>query len=329
MIRTLLAALALTGLATAALAQDTPRPVLKASATVTGDIVRVGDLIDNAGVIANVPIFRAPDLGTTGTVKASAVADAVRGHALVGLDTAGLSEVSVTRAARAIPAEEVEEAIAQALAAQHPLGEAGDITVTFEREMRAMYVDPAATGAVRVARVTFEPRSGRFDATLEIPTGAARHGTFRLTGRAHATMDVVTVLRRIERGAVLKETDVAIERHPRNSVGRDAITDRSQAIGLAARTELQPGRPLRGAELKKPELVQRNDTVTMIYEVPGIMLSVRGKAMESGAEGDTIAVLNEQSKRTVHGVVVGPGHVVIGAAPPPRLAATERRAELR
>jgi flagella basal body P-ring formation protein FlgA len=328
MIRTLLAALALSSLAAGAAAQDAPRPVLKASTTVTGDIVRVGDLIDHAGIIANIPIFRAPDLGTTGTVKAAAVAEAVRAHALIGLDTAGLSEVTVTRAARAIPAEEVEEAIAQALATQYSLGAAADVTVTFEKEMRAMYVDPAATGALRVARVTFEPRSGRFDATIEIPTGATRHGTFRLSGRAHATMDVVTVLRRVERGTVLKETDVAIERHPRNKVERDALTDRSQAIGMAASTQLQPGRPLRSTELKKPELVQRNDLVTLLYEVPGIVLSVRGKAAESGAEGDTVAVLNEQSKRTVHGVVVGPGQVAVVASPAPRLA-SERRADLR
>jgi len=70
----------------------------------------------------------------------------------------------------------------------------------------------------------------------------------------------------------------------------------------------------------KPELVQRNESVTLVYEVPGIMLTVRGKATESGAEGDIITVLNEQTKRPVQGVVVGAGQVVVGGANP-RLAA--------
>ena len=70
----------------------------------------------------------------------------------------------------------------------------------------------------------------------------------------------------------------------------------------------------------KPELVQRNETVTLVYEVPGITLTVRGKAVEGGAEGDVISVLNEQSKRTVQGVVVGPGRVIISTGSP-RLAA--------
>jgi flagella basal body P-ring formation protein FlgA len=41
------------------------------------------------------------------------------------------------------------------------------------------------------------------------------------------------------------------------------------------------------------------------------MLTVRGKALDAGAEGDVINVLNEQSKRTVQGVVVSPGRVMV------------------
>ena len=70
----------------------------------------------------------------------------------------------------------------------------------------------------------------------------------------------------------------------------------------------------------KPELIQRNETVTIVYEVPGIVLTVRGKAADGGAEGDVINVLNEQTKRTVQGVVVGPGRVSIRTSSP-RLAA--------
>jgi flagella basal body P-ring formation protein FlgA len=113
---------------------------------------------------------------------------------------------------------------------------------------------------------------------------------------------------------------VLIERRPRAEIGRDIVNDQGQAVGLAARAALQPGRPLRVADLMRPELVQRNETVTLLYEVPGITLTVRGKAIEGGAEGDVISVLNEQSKRTVQGVVAGPGRVIISTGSP-RLAA--------
>lgn len=299
---------------------DQQKPVLRAEAIITGDIVRIGDLVDRAGIIANVPIFRAPDLGATGTVSAEAVIEAVRAHALIGLDTNGLNEVIVTRASRTIPAKQVEDTVAAALSKQFTLGEPKNIAISFERELRAIQVEPNAQGEPRVARVNYDARTGRFDATLEIPTGASNRGMLRLTGRAVPAVDVVTVLRPIERGAVLKDGDVSIERRARADTGRDVIGDLSQAIGMAARASLQPGRPLRAADLMKPELVSRNETVTLIFEIPGILLTVRGKALEGGAEGDAISVLNEQSKRTVQGVVVGPGRVMISTRQP-KLAA--------
>ena len=303
---------------TAALVQN--RPVLKAEAVVTGDIVRIGDLVEHAGIVANIPIFRAPDLGSTGTVPADAVIEAVRAHALIGLDTGGFSEVVVTRASRTIPAKDIEDSVANALSRQFALGAPKDIGVNFERELRAIQVEPSAKGEPRVTRINFDARSGRFDAMLEIPTGATNRGNLRLSGRAAATVEIVTLLRPLERGALIKSADVAIERRPRAEIGRDSVSGSEQAIGLAARTALQAGRPLRVADLMKPELVQRNETVTLVYEVPGVKLTVRGKAAEGGAEGDVISVLNEQSKRTVQGVVVGAGRVVISTSSP-RLAA--------
>ncbi len=81
MIRTFtlaIAALTALGAAQASAAPEQDRPVLKAEAIVTGDVVRIGDLVEHAGIVANVPIFRAPDLGSTGTVPADAVIEAVR-----------------------------------------------------------------------------------------------------------------------------------------------------------------------------------------------------------------------------------------------------------
>ena len=79
MIRSILAAvvmLATLGITKAEEATDRPgseRPTLRSEAIVKGDLVRIGDLIENAGIVASVPIFRAPDLGYTGTISADAV----------------------------------------------------------------------------------------------------------------------------------------------------------------------------------------------------------------------------------------------------------------
>ncbi len=56
--------------------------------------------------------------------------------------------------------------------------------------------------------------------------------------------------------------------------------------------------------------------MTLIYEAPGLYLTGRGKSIDSGTEGDIVNVVNLQSKRTVQGVVIGPGQVSIVTAGP-------------
>jgi flagella basal body P-ring formation protein FlgA len=86
----------------------------------------------------------------------------------------------------------------------------------------------------------------------------------------------------------------------------------SAVVGLAARHDLRPDQPLHSADLMKPEIIARNDTVTIVYQAPGITLTLRGQAQEAGALGDTIKVLNVESKRPVVGVIIAPGRVAVG-----------------
>src|ERR1700735_292160 len=72
-------------------------PALRASVIVTNDVVRIGDLIENAGAAADVAIFRSPDLGTRGTVSTASIIEAIRPHQLIDIDTRGLAEVIVAQ----------------------------------------------------------------------------------------------------------------------------------------------------------------------------------------------------------------------------------------
>ena len=115
---------------------------------------------------------------------------------------------------------------------------------------------------------------------------------------------------------MLKSSDVLVERRPKAEVGADVLT-RDRAVGMQARRQLRAGQAVKGADLAKPDLVQRDQGVTLIYETPGIYLTVLGKALDGGTEGDVVNVLNLQSKRTVSGVVVGRGRVAIVVASRP------------
>jgi|SRR5579864_217562 len=292
-------------------AQNGP-PALRASVTVTSDVVRIGDLIDNAGAVAEVPIFRSPDLGTRGAVATDRIVEAIRPHQLIDIDSRGLSEVIVTRASRTITAQEISARVAQALSGHFGLGEARNVTVYFDRDIRALQVEPDATGELQVLGLTYDPRTTRFDVTFDLPSSVTLHRQpARYTGTAMETVPAVTVQHPVEHGEVLKESDLAIVRRPKADSG--VITDMNAVVGLAARHQLRPDQPLRSADLMKPEIVARNDMVTIVYQAPGLTLTLRGQAQEAGALGDTIGVLNVESKRIVQGVISAPGRITVGA----------------
>jgi flagella basal body P-ring formation protein FlgA len=329
----LLATALLAASAAAALAQSgdgaIAAPVLRASVTVSGDVVRIGDVIDNAGTAAQVAIYRAPDLGTTGMLPTAQVISALRAHRVIGVDTRELKEISVTRLARTLDGKDIELQVVRALEHKNGLGEAANLSLTFDRDVQDLRLEASNTGAMQPVAARFEPRNGRFDVSFEIVNdNVATPTRLRFTGTAVETVEAAVLARNVERNEVIKSSDVVVERRAKAEVGGD-VASRNRAVGMQARRQLRAGQALKTADLAKPDLVTRDQTVTLIYEAAGLYLTIRGKALEGGTEGDVVSVLNLQSKRTVSGVVIGRGQVSISVATPRSAAAPETTSSLQ
>lgn len=303
--------------ATAASAQTLS---LRPTVLVAGELVRIGDLV--AGVSpekAGIAVFRAPDLGETGSVQVAAVIAALQPHDITGVEAQGLLEVSVTCASRVIGANEIKQRIASMAAERLRISDAGSIAITLDGPMPTLHLDPES-GPLIPVRASFDPRGNRFDIVFR-----SGNSQLRLTGSAQETQEAVVVTRPMTRGDVLRDSDVALERRPKNEVQADAVRDPAAAIGMALQQTLRQGQMIRNNDLTRPQLVKRGEPIMIVYEVPGISLTARGKAEENGSLGDTVNVLNVQSKRVIQAVVSGPSQVTVVSLNP-RVAAMESRA---
>jgi flagella basal body P-ring formation protein FlgA len=324
-VRSMLVAALLVVAPSAALAQENEdviaTPVLRAQVTVESDIVRVGDMVENAGTASQIAIYRSPDLGTTGTLPIAQVISTLQAHQVIGVDTRDIKSVAVTRLARTLERKEIESQVARAIEHRSGLGDAANLSLTFDRDVQDVRLEAWNNGSLQPASVRYEPRSGRFDVSFEIANDTNNNRTkLRFTGIAVEMLEAAILTRNVERGDVLKASDVVTERRPKAEVGSDAAP-RVRAVGMQMRKGLRAGQPLRVADLGKPDLVQKDDNVTLIYEAAGIYLTARGKAIDNGTEGDTVTVLNLQSKRTITGTVVGRDQVTIAIAMPRLLPA--------
>src|SRR5216684_9428002 len=170
-IRSLLLATALAATAAPAFAQVRDdviaAPVLRANVTVAA-VVRMGDVIDNAGTSAQIAIYRAPDLGTTGSLTTAQVLSALQAHQVIGVDTRDIKAISVTRLSRTIEGKDIEIQVARALEHRSGLGDAANLVLTFDRDVGDLRLDASYTGAMQPVSARYEARSGRFDVSFEI-----------------------------------------------------------------------------------------------------------------------------------------------------------------
>lgn len=348
MIRLSLIALLLSGTAAFASPQQAqPAPVAMASAvtapTATAlpsklqlrpeinlarDLVTFGDLIPGlAGEAAATAAFRAPALGETGTIQVARIVEAARSAGIVRdaseIQSQGFAQVVVTRAARRVTAMDLEAAVKAGL--QERFGvDARIFALAIDGGAPSVAVEPELNGDVAVVDLSFDARSRRLQARLAVPGSTAmRLKPLRISGQLVETMEVVVPKRLIARGETLGKDDVTVERRPRDGQGSEIIGDARAAIDKVARRALLAGVPLRGSDVQREEIVGKGDLVTIVYEAPGLLITLRGRANEAGAMGDVVSVTNPQSKRVLQGKVTGAGRISVQPSTAGRVASAQ------
>ena len=124
-----------------------------------------------------------------------------------------------------------------------------------------------------------------------------------------AELKIVTPTRDIARGEVISTADIALGDAPNRVLSGNIITDLDAVTGMEARRVLRAGQAIAATDVRRPVVVTKGQTVTMMFEAPGVSLTAMGRAMSEGGVGDTVVVQNPASYRMVNAVITGAGTV--------------------
>lgn len=283
-----------------ALAQEARPVILKERLVASGGAITLGDLFEVSGEAAQVAVARAPAPGAKLSIDPIHV-QAVAAQA--GLDWANAGDVlrvTVERAARLIPASQVEAMIEEMLFVE--TGQAHQVSLSSHAGDLAAPV--GGLGGPEVLRFEHDERSGLFRADIAAwPGGEAQ----TLSGRAEAVVDLPVLARPVGRGEVITASDLEWIQMAAGRVRAEHLSSEAALIGMAARRSLRPGAPLREFDIEAPSVIERGEIVSLVYRSGALTLAARARAMEDGAEGDLIRFVNLQSNRTVEAVAAGPG----------------------
>ncbi|MEE7459072.1 flagella basal body P-ring formation protein FlgA [Methylorubrum populi] len=288
---------------------------LRGDVTARGDTLNLGDLVEGASAeLAARPLFRAPALGAVGTIQARRIVEAAAGLGLTGIETGGRVQVSVQRAARRVGPPEIEAALKRTLETGYGL-DAKTLSVRLDGEAPVLLAPVDLDGQAVAVDVTYDPRTRRVAGLIVL---GERQASLRVVGLALETREVAVLTRSIPRGERVSSADLSLERRPRDAVPADMQGAPSLIVGQVAQRPLSAGSVLRSGDVAPPDLVARGDSVAIVFETPGVSLTLRGVANESGRLGASVAVMNAASKKVLQAVVVGPGRVSVGPVAPAR-----------
>lgn len=276
--------------------------------TVEADVVTLGDLFAGAGGVADRPVFRSPDPGVDGALPAAAAIAAARAAGL-DVDPTPIASVSVVRRSVEVTADDLRALLVDEAAARLGAPPA-DLAIRFDIEPHPIAAVSAASAPATLENYSYLSNSGRFRAVFTVNVGASLK-TVDLTGAAIVTTPVAVLVRPIARNEVIAADDVLVERRDRRFVDGGALSDPDRLVGMAAKRPLRAGEAISASSVEPPRIVRRGQLVTLVYQSPGLALTARGRALADAAMGEAVNVLNEQSRRTVEGVAIGPDKVDI------------------
>ena len=127
-------------------------------------------------------------------------------------------------------------------------------------------------------------------------------------GELQALAPVVVLARSMRRGTVLRPGDLLMTELDITRL-RDPCLDLDEVVGKTLRRSGRRGDVVSKRYLDIPDLVKRNDVVTIFLQRGGLFLTAKGVARMSGQAGETIRVRNIGSNREIFCQVTGPNQV--------------------
>ena len=283
---------------------------LRDTIEISGDFVLLGDLFENAGEDAETAVFRAPAPGRSGAVSARRLMRAAAANGLQWDNPDRVREVTISRRGVLISIDDIKALLIDELASHLDAADTGTlIQIQFAGKAKPLYVPADKMPDAEIAEIRFNRRSGRFSAVVSAPAGDPLARRYTYSGRAVEAREIAVPARTIRRGSVIGADDVELRAVPMRRIDSTTVEDQADLIGMAAKRTLRPDQPVRARDLERPKIVKKNGAVTVRYQAPGLMLTMRGTALEAGAKGDVISILNVQSKRKILGKIIGPNLV--------------------
>lgn len=284
-------------------------PVLKAEVSINRPIVTVGDMFEDAGLLAERGLFRAPAPGTTGIVSLEAVRAAAKAIGLTDYSQDNVLSVRVERQVTIVDATTLTGLIEAELAHRGVMQPGVELVARFDADTN--FKAEAVDAPVALSALTYQPGASMFSARLSIE---GIDMPVDVSGRLDFMVEVPHLSASLQAGAILTPADVEMKRVSLALADETGISSLDDLVGKQLRRNAREGVMLKASDVIEPLAVKRNTQVTVLLKTGPMTLTVAGQSLSDAAAGQPVQVMNTVSRKILNGVATASGAVEITTA---------------
>lgn len=281
---------------------------LKSVSVVTTDQILLKDLFDGVTRNADYVIGNAPNPGEDMILNARTLYRIAIALDLQWRPRSAADKITVRREATIVPYSSIERALKSELG-QNGLSGRYDITLSSGKPSLVLSKDLAQS--VEISSMDFDPARDSFKAVLVAPSRDNPIKKVSVSGKIERLIQVPVLRSPMRNGMIIGMNDIEMISMAEHELQHSTLFKADDVIGMTPRRITHAGKPMMEGELERPQIVDRGETITIFFREGPLMLSAKGKALQSGAKGDLVRVTNLGSSRSVDGVVSGQNEVIV------------------
>lgn len=275
---------------------------LKENSVVTDSSIKLGDIFYDLEKDADKVLGVAPAPGQELVLNANTLLRIALALDLSWRPTHKNESITLRRQATVIEENEIQAALKDKLAQDNIMG---DFSVKIPANYRKIVLPYDQPATLEITDLKLDNDKKTFTAMISAPSADNPIQKFSINGSIDPVIKVPALVENLQNGRIIKASDIEMIEISEKDYTRDMFMDAEQLVGLTARRMIVGGRPLRSSELVSPQVVGRGEIVTLSLNDGVLNLTTQAKALENGAKGDVIRVVNTDSNQTLQAMVTG------------------------
>ncbi|MCG6939200.1 MAG: flagellar basal body P-ring formation protein FlgA [Gammaproteobacteria bacterium] len=122
---------------------------------------------------------------------------------------------------------------------------------------------------------------------------------------------IIVSAQQLQKDTILTAADIKQEKHDLADLSYGYFENSKDVIGMKLKRHVLAGTALTPAMLSKRQIVSRGQNVTIYAQSGSMVVRMTGKALDNGAVGERIKVMNIKSRKKLEGIITSTGEIEV------------------